>query len=109
MVLQLGQTSRDAVAVTGMALLDLERISAAIVAVVEVGASEELNNNAIDRRNICNVGRRNYRSSMREDYSAVPKTVVPRLRRNSNSPWRQQNGQDGGKRRARQLYSVQPI
>ena len=36
------------------------------------------NNNAIDRRNICNVGRRNYRSSMREGYSAGPKTGVPR-------------------------------
>ena len=38
----------------------------------------ELNNNAIDRRNTCNAGRRNYRSSMREDYSAVPKTVSPK-------------------------------
>jgi ABC-type sugar transport system substrate-binding protein len=43
--------------------------------------ARELNDNAIDRRNTCNAGRRNYRSSMREDYSAVPKTVFPRLRR----------------------------
>ena len=47
----------------------------------EVRASDELNNNAIDRRNTRNAGRRNYRSSMREGYSAVPKMVCPRLRR----------------------------
>ena len=38
-------------------------------------------NNAIARRNTCNVGRRNCRSNMHADYSAVPKTVCPRLHR----------------------------
>jgi len=40
-----------------------------------------LNNSAIGRHSTGNAGRRNYRSSMHEDYSAVPKTVSPRLRR----------------------------
>src|SRR5215467_10615365 len=40
-------------------------------------ASDELSNSAIVRRSTCNGGRRNYRSSMREDYSAAPKTAFP--------------------------------
>ena len=47
---------------------------------VAVNRYFRLNNSAIDRRSTCSGGRRNYRSNMRADYSAVPKTVFPRLR-----------------------------
>src|SRR5262249_15130040 len=65
--------------------------------------SPKLNNNAIDRRNTCNAGRTNYRSSMREDYLAVPKTVCPRLRRQRRRPQRREAQRPQARSRHRTL------
>jgi hypothetical protein len=49
--------------------------------VVNFGATRSLNDSAIGWRSTGNAGRTNYQSSMRDNYSAVPKMVSPRMRR----------------------------